>query len=291
MQVINLRQQWDSQGELALRGDAGEWFKNLFSGVTEPWPVSGRKRARFSRNFDLDWLEIRAAERRKVGYDLHDCLGPHLTGTAFKAKVLEETLAKISPELAQSAQEVVKLINAGIDQVRRLARGLVPVEIEATGLTSALTRLADDTGKVFGITCEFRCDKTDPRFDPAMSLQLYRIVQEAIQNALKHGTARCIKIELAVSQDQICLRIADDGCGFARSGSGRGGLGLRSMKCRARAIGGSLNIESQVKRGTCITRVVQSHRPAKPSNDVPVKTPRPRARRSPESEWLESDAR
>jgi signal transduction histidine kinase len=183
---------------------------------------------------------------------------------------------------------VVNLINAGIDQVRRLARGLDPIEVEGAGLKDALTQLADDTQKVFGIPCVFRCDETVPRFDPAISLQLYRIVQEAIHNARKHGTAKSIHIELAVSEDQVSLRIADDGRGFPESGIAHGGMGLRIMKRRARAIGASLNIESQAGRGTRITCVVQTHRRAgQPSNGVPGSAPpvgRSQESDSPESE-------
>lgn len=212
------------------------------------------------KRLEREVLEISAAERRKVGHDLHDSVGQHLTGTACKAKLLEETLARISPQLARSAREVVGLINAGIDQIRRLSRGLDPIEVEAIGLEPALNQLADDTRALFRISCVFCCPQRVQRLDPAISLQLYRIAQEAIHNALAHGRAKHIAIELAFTDTRTSLMIADDGSGFLKEAVSHRGMGLRIMKYRARAIGGLLRIDSQVNRGTRITCQVQTRR-------------------------------
>ena len=147
---------------------------------------------------------------------------------------------------------MVGLINAGIDQIRRLARGLDPVEIEAIGLSSALNQLAEDTRALFRIACVFRCPQTVPRLDPTISRQLYCIAQEAIHNALAHGRAKNIEIKLTFTDGQTALLIADDGSGFLEEAV-RTGMGLRIMKYRARSIGGILRIDSQVNRGTRIT--------------------------------------
>jgi signal transduction histidine kinase len=221
------------------------------------------------KRLEREVLEISAAERREIGFDLHDGVGQHLAGTAFKAKLLEETLAADFPQLARSAREVVGLINAGIDQVRRVARGLDPIEVEATGLEPALNQLADDTRTVFGIPCVFRCTQPAPRFDSAVSLQLYRIAQEAIHNALVHGRAKRVEIELAFGGTRTSLMIADDGHGFREEATSRTGMGLRTMEYRARAIGGFLLIDSQVNRGTRITCLVQTPRGGgQPLNNV-----------------------
>jgi two-component system, LuxR family, sensor kinase FixL len=206
------------------------------------------------RRLERQVLEISAAERRSIGHELHDGVGQHLAGTAFKAKLLQEMLRDTAPRLAAQAGEVVGLINAGIDQVRRLAHGLDPIEAEAAGLEPALNQLADDTRTVYRIQCEFHCNQTVPSPEPVISLQLFRIAQEAVHNALEHGHAKSIQIALTSSDSMTCLDITDDGSGFSyASQSLAGGLGLRIMKYRARTIGGFLLVESKMNGGTRIT--------------------------------------
>jgi PAS domain S-box-containing protein len=214
-----------------------------------------------SKRLERELLEISGSERRRIGHELHDGVGQHLTGTAFKAKLLEQILSEEAPQYAPSGGELVGLMNTGIDQVRRLARGLDPIEVEADGLDSALSQWAENTRTIFRMSCSFQCLEPVSRFDPTVSLQLYRIAQESIHNAVKHGRAKRIEIYLGFSDSRIRLVIADDGGGFNSEASTRGGMGLRIMEYRIHAIGGSLMIDSQVNQGTRITCLVPVFQP------------------------------
>jgi len=194
-------------------------------------------------------LEISTRERRRIGHDLHDGLGQYLAGVAFKAKLLEDSLqSEDSPHLAE-AREVVRLINNGIKQARTLAHGCDPVAIAANGLGSALERLAEDTQKVFKITCRAKSDLCPQTVDQLCGSQLYRIAQEAINNAITHGRAKSIQLELAVRSNQLHLTIRDDGQGFVPGTNGDSGMGLRIIRYRAQSIGGGVQIRSQPNQG------------------------------------------
>jgi signal transduction histidine kinase len=212
--------------------------------------VSERKR------LEQEILEISNREQRRIGYDLHDGLGQYLAGVAFKAKLLEDSLhSEKSPHLAE-AQEVVRLVNNAIGQTRRLAQGCDPIAIAANDLGSALQRLADDTQKLFNVTCRTKCDPSMQTVDKLWASHLYRIAQEAISNAIKHGQARRIELELAVQSDQLCLTIRDDGKGFGPLGKADSGMGLRIIQYRAQSIGGTALIQSQPNHGAEVRCIV-----------------------------------
>jgi len=197
-------------------------------------------------------LEIGETERRRIGQDLHDGLGQHLTGVAFMSKVLEERLAELSSPEAAEAAKIVKLVNESIRMTRELARGLLPVISEAHGLMSALTHWAAEVSELFHVACCLEC--VDPVFvhDEVLADHLYRLAQEAVNNAIKHGHADHIAIGLAVVKGGGVLTVRDDGCGFDVVTRSQSGLGLRIMNYRAKMIGGSLNIQSSVNGGTVV---------------------------------------
>ena len=217
--------------------------------------VSERKR------LEKEILEISAREQRRIGHDLHDGLGPYLGGVAFKAKILEETLmAESSPHTAQT-KELVRLINNAIRQARSLARGLAPIEVETYGLVAALQRLAEETQDLFQIKCLFKCDPPMLSMEPTVSLHLYRIAQEAMNNAIKHGKAQRIEIELAAQPNPPRLIIRDNGKGFVLKAKTYAGMGLRTMRYRAHSIGGLLKVDSRPKQGTevqCLLPTISS---------------------------------
>ncbi len=198
-------------------------------------------------------LEISEAERRRIGQDLHDGLGQHLTGVAFMGKVLEERLAELlSAAEAAEAAKIVKLVNESIKMTRDLARGLLPVAAEPHGLMSALEHWAGEVSELFHVDCRFEFQ--DPAFvhDEALADHLYRLAQEAVTNAIKHGHARNITIGLAVVKGGGVLTIRDDGCGFDAMPKNQSGLGMRIMSYRAKVINGSLNVQSSLNGGTVV---------------------------------------
>ena len=141
-------------------------------------------------------LDISAREQRRIGQDLHDGLGQHLTGIAFMAKVHEAKLAEQKRSETEDAAKIVKLVNEAIYKTRELARGLLPVVSDSQGLMSALQLWAAEVEDLFGISCRFQCDPPVLIHDYTMATHLYHIAQEAVNNAIKHGDPRKILIQL-----------------------------------------------------------------------------------------------
>jgi len=212
------------------------------------------------KRLEEEVLEISARERRRIGDDLHDGLGQYLAGIAVKAKILEEDLAAASSTHRPKAEKLVRLINNAIQQARTLARGLDPIEMQANGLVPALQKLACETGDFFHVACILRCDQPVLPVSKSISLQLYRIVQEGINNAVKHGKPDRIEIGLATQPTHLRLRIKDDGRGFRIDSARREGMGLRIMQYRAHVIGGVLTIQSRPNRGTEVQCLVPTRR-------------------------------
>jgi PAS domain S-box-containing protein len=198
-------------------------------------------------------LEISADEQRRIGQDLHDGLGQHLTGIAFMSKAQEQKLTEKGLAEAAEAARIVKLVNEAINKTRELAHGLLPVVSEAQGLMSALTRWAAEVEDLFHISCRLRVDQPVLIHDSAMSTHLYRIAQEAVNNAIKHGQARNITIRLTASNGFGTLRIENDGACLAKSSPDSSGMGMQIMQYRAQMIGGTLTVESGGVRGMAVS--------------------------------------
>ena len=197
-------------------------------------------------------LEIGETERRRIGQDLHDGLGQLLTGIAFMSKVLEQRLAESSPAEAREAAKIVKLVNDSIKMTRELARGLLPVASHSHGLMSALENLSGEVSDLFHVDCRFERRTSDLSFEGAQADHLYRLAQEAVTNAIRHGRAKKVVIGLAVVKGGGVLTVRDDGCGFEVASRNQSGLGLRIMNYRAKMIGGSLEVESSPAAGTLV---------------------------------------
>jgi len=212
--------------------------------------ISERKR------LEEEVLEISARERRRVGHDLHDGLGQYLAGIAVKAQILEDDLTAASSPHKAAAKKLVRLINNAVGQTRSLARGLDPVEVEISGLVPALQKLARETEDLFHVPCELRAAPPVLKVNKFIGLQLYRIAQEGVNNAVKHGQPARIEIGLATEPTHLRLRIRDDGRGFHSDAAGNTGMGLRIMQYRAHVIGGVLKIDSGLKQGTEIQCLV-----------------------------------
>ena len=204
------------------------------------------------RRLETAILKTSEREQRRIGQDLHDDLGQHLTGVAFMSEVLEEKLtAKALPE-APDAARIAEQIRAALAHAYALARGLCPVELDEGGLMSALRQLASDTQSLFGISCLFQCEKPLLVRDNTVANHLYRIVQEAVNNAIKHGKATHILIDLTTVDDWLTLRVKDDGVGLTAERKKSKGMGLPTMRYRASTIGASLDVRQDSDGGTSV---------------------------------------
>jgi PAS domain S-box-containing protein len=198
-------------------------------------------------------LEISAREQRRIGQDLHDGLGQHLTGIAFMSKVQEQKLMEKGIPEAGDAAKIVNLVNEAINKTRELARGLLPVVSDAQGLMSALRQWAGEVEDLFAVNCRFQCFTPVLIHDDAVATHLYYVAREAVNNAIKHGQARQIVIRLAADHRQGTLTIQDDGYGISSTVPGNKGMGLHLMDYRARMVGGSLEIQRVPTGGTIVT--------------------------------------
>jgi signal transduction histidine kinase len=198
-------------------------------------------------------LEISAQEQRRIAQDLHDGLGQHLTGIAFMSKVLEEKLCDRSLPEAAEAAKIVQMVNQAIDNTRQLAHGLHPVAAEGAGLMSALKKWASEVQELFHIRCRFHCERAVHIHDVMVATHLYRIAQEAVNNAIRHGKSRDIVIRLKARNGTGTLSIQDDGVGFTTDPAKRPGMGLSIMNYRADIIGGSLKVQPSDEHGIAVT--------------------------------------
>jgi PAS domain S-box-containing protein len=198
-------------------------------------------------------LEVSGREQRRIGQDLHDGLGQHLTGIAFMSKVQEQKLTEKSLPEAGDAAKIVKLVNEAINKTRELARGLLPVVSDARGLMSALQQWAGEVEDLFGVSCRFQCYAPVLIHDDTVATHLYYIAREAVNNAIKHAHAGQIVIRLAADQEQGALTITDNGPGIADIPANNAGMGRHLMNYRARVIGGSLEIQRAATGGTMVT--------------------------------------
>jgi PAS domain S-box-containing protein len=197
-------------------------------------------------------LEVSAREQRRIGEDLHDGLGQHLTGIAFMSKVLESKLGeKTLPESCDAAK-IVTLVNEAINKTRELSRGLLPVVSDAHGLMSALTRYAEEMQDLFKITCRFECGASVLVYDVSVSTHLYHIAREAVNNAIKHGRPSGVVIGLSAENGEGTLSVQDDGTGISDTSGDHTGMGLNIMSYRANMIGGSLEVRKNFTGGTTV---------------------------------------
>ena len=216
------------------------------------------------KKLEKSLIETEERERRRIGQDLHDELGQLLTGISFKTSGLVRKLENSCFEGAEDAAAISILVGKAKKEVSRMSKGLLPVETDKEGLMTALEELADHTEEMFGIPCGFKCDKPVTVRNKTAVAQLYRIAQEAVTNAVKHGKPKKVEVFLAEEHDKISLIIKDDGTGMPELSRHTGGMGLKIMNYRAGIINGTFNIRRDIKGGTIATCIF----PAKPGEKI-----------------------
>jgi PAS domain S-box-containing protein len=198
-------------------------------------------------------LEISDREQARIGQDLHDGLCQQLVSLGFDTNSLEQQLStRAVPEVA-AVQKMGQVLDDAIAEARALARGLFPVQLEADGLSLALQQLAAGVSARARVQCRVDCPQPVLVRDNTVATHLYRIAQEAVNNAVKHSRAGSILIELKTNHNRIELKVSDNGMGIPASRKPAGGMGLHIMNYRAQAIGGTLNIERAVAHGTIVS--------------------------------------
>lgn len=220
-----------------------------------------------TKRLEAEVLNVAEREQSRFGHDLHDGLGQHLTGIEFMSQVLSQRLAaKGRAEEAADLDQITGLIREAIGQTRDLARGLSPVVLQSKGLAVALQDLAGSATKHLRLkcVCRIQADGREAVEDPEMAIHLYRIAQEAVANAAKHGRATEVTMSLGNIEGRVELTVEDNGMGLPPDFTGgSGGMGLRVMQYRAGLIGGTLHIGAGTGGGVVITCAIEPVRAAR----------------------------
>jgi signal transduction histidine kinase len=212
-----------------------------------------RHEVKARERLEKEATEATERESQRIGHELHDSLGQHLTATSLALQVLRGKLATESSPRSKDVDQAVELVEQGIDLTRKIAKGLFPLELEGEGLAGALLELSRVTAQDHRVACELKCDSSIRLSDSTIATHLYRIAQEAVINATKHGHVSRIVIELSRRDTNLTLSIKDDGIGLAAPSPENRGIGLRIMSSRAGMIGGTLSVTNQAEGGTVVT--------------------------------------
>ncbi len=204
------------------------------------------ERARLEREV----IESCAREQRRIAYDLHDGVGQQLVGIALSAKLLEEQLRPRHPEEAEKASAIVKLANEAARQTRLTARTLEGAD-GVGDLKTALEALSINMSQNCRVKSMVRANAASLPISAPVAAQLYRIAQEAVHNAIEHGAAHEVLIELTLGNRDMVLTVQDNGQGFKAETNGHG-MGLRIMRYRAQCIGGSCHVHTAHNKGTVV---------------------------------------
>ena len=205
-----------------------------------------------SRQLEGEIISISERERQRIGRDLHDGLCQYLAAISFTADWLRRDLDRESHPRTATAGEIMDLLQDAITRAREMARGLSPVDRDEGGLEAALEELAASTTRLTGTACSFLCGEPPLVHDNVLAVHLFRIAQEAINNALRHGRAKTLIIALEANHGELVLRVSDDGVGFDPACRERGGMGLNIMRYRTGVVGGTLEIYPNTPTGTVV---------------------------------------
>lgn len=223
----------------------------------------GRERL---RQLTQQIVKIQENERHRVSRELHDEAGQALTVLKFSLELIMGDLPVINgvdgakvASVRQQLAEVVNLCEMTMARIRRLAHNLRPAALDDLGLNAALEGLCHDFAERTHLTIEYEGDEIDP-LSAGLDISLYRFVQEALTNVVKHAQAERVWVKLSFDADLIVLSVQDDGQGFATSSSGLpgqvNGMGLAGVRERLQPLGGRLEIHSTPGEGTTLVAYV-----------------------------------
>jgi PAS domain S-box-containing protein len=219
--------------------------------------ITDRKRDEaLAKQLEKELLEISDREQRRIGQDLHDGLGQQLTAIELMCETLRSNLSSGSAESQQQADQICHFLRQAIGHTRGLAHGLAPFKVETGGLRATLLELAQTTTALRRLKCRLECPANEPTPLGETATHLYRIAQEAVNNAVRHSRASEITIRLSNQKDTFRLAIVDNGKGLPQPEPSGPGMGLHIMKHRASVIGGQLELTSQPGKGVTVSCTV-----------------------------------
>lgn len=208
------------------------------------------------QRLENELLEIAENERRRIGFDLHDDLGQKLTGMLLIARALEQRLERERHPEAQEVGRVCELIEQSVHHTHNLAHHFSSIDAAGGDLAEVLNGLAATVVKMFGIPCEFTIKGEIPALPENTSAQFYKIAQEAISNAIKHGKASCVWVSVVCNHHRLLFTVTNDGVPFSPPANPKARMGLRTMNYRANTIGATFEIKPNQENGTIVTCVL-----------------------------------
>ena len=212
--------------------------------------VAFRRQAVERVELEREIINTSEHERARIGHDLHDSLGQELTGISLGLEVLAKMLDREQSTHAPTARHLKELTQKSISETRRISRSLSPGFQSKLGICEALSSLANEVSQHAGVNCEAHYAIDDDLYDPQVAAQLFRIAQEGVNNALKHGKAKNIELCYGRESDTAFLEVIDDGIGIPDEQDRVEGLGLKSMRYRTRMINGTLDVVARARGGT-----------------------------------------
>ena len=258
--LLDLHSRGGKRDMLFHRRDGSQFAGEVLSAAIE---LSGEKRILVvvqdvseRKQLESEIIEIANRERRRLGADLHDGLGQELTGISLMLRSLAKGAAPAAFDGAPELNEIITLVNHAIQSARKMALGISPVTLEPGGLLPALQALVGWSRSSFDIDVRLRVSIRAPLLiGESAAAHLYLIVQEAINNAVRHGRARSICVALRTNRALVSLSIADDGVGIGENPVRAAGMGLKLMEYRSAVIGGVMRIKRLPAGGTRIRSV------------------------------------
>jgi len=208
------------------------------------------------KRLENELLEIAENERRRIGLDLHDDLGQKLTGMLLLARALEQRLARQKQREVEDVRRVCELIEETVHHTHNLAHHFSSIDATGGDLVEVLNGLAGTVEKMFSIPCQCTIKGEIPELPQNTSAQFYKIAQEAISNAIKHGKASCVWISVNSNSHRLVFTIRNDGVPFSPPANPKARMGLRTMNYRANTIGASFEIMPNHDNGTIVTCIL-----------------------------------
>ncbi|MBI4661937.1 MAG: hypothetical protein HY735_24205 [Verrucomicrobia bacterium] len=238
---------------LGLVAGAFGWYQRHIARIEQ--------RRRAQEAFSRQLIESQEQERKRIAGELHDGLSQYLQLIKNQLQMVLN-FAKPPPEIAEQLAEITSLSAKAIAETRTITHALRPLELDHFGLTRAVEHMVEKVAASSGLDATVQIESIDNVLEAEKEISLYRIAQESLNNVVKHARATKIFVGISREADRIEICISDNGCGFAFGGppvkdsAPRGGLGLTSMKERARMMGGTLKIQSELGKGTRLNVVL-----------------------------------
>jgi len=239
----------DAQGSVIwIRHGVDELFSSRAGASARGWIEDIQR----EKEFQLESLRVSEREQQRIGQDLHDDLCQVLAGLSCLMRVVEGRISVKAPEEVATLKELNQQIVDAMLRTRALTHGLFPGKVQVSDIRGALLELVSQVRTRFSIEIQTKFEGRFPKHSSPQIIQIYRIVQEAINNALKHGRAKKIDVLLEAQTDLMELTVTDDGRGLTNSENPAPGVGLSIMNYRAAALGGEIVVQNAAPSGVVV---------------------------------------